>query len=344
MANTGIAMEITGRAGRYPSEIDDFIKEWYSNSPFIRAHTSGSTGRPKPVRLLKSDALESARMTCRFLNLPPGGVMALVLSPDYIAGKMMIVRSLETDSLLWAEAPSNHPLAYYELEREIDLLAVVPSQLPYLIESQNLTYVRNLIIGGSALPESYEQRLLEKDVNAYVTYGMTETCSHVALRAIGDDFYQALPSVCFDIDERGCLIIDCKHLSVGTIITNDIVELRDCHSFRWLGRFDNVVNSGGIKIFPEEMEKQLSRIGDDLIYYLCGRSSERWGEELVMVVEGRENLNDLYKTICACLPSKLRPKAIYSVKKISRTSSGKIKRIPISTLTNVVDIFEPNPR
>ncbi|MBD5349795.1 MAG: AMP-binding protein [Bacteroides sp.] len=334
-------MELICRAGESCDDVMHFVDEWKSDSPYMQAHTSGSTGTPKEIKLLKSDMITSAKMTCEFLNISGGGLMALVLSPGYIAGKMMIVRSMVTDSALWVEKPSNRPLLNYNLTDDIDLLAVVPSQLDYLLSDEVVRKVKNLLIGGSPLSAEMESRLMASGVNGYVTYGMTETCSHVSLRRLGEEFYSAMPGVRFGLDSRGCLTIECPHLSIGSVVTNDVVELRDDTHFRWLGRYDNVINSGGIKLFPEEIETRISRIVGDLSYYLCSRNSKRWGEELVMVVEGSRNLQRLYESLSANLEAIMRPKAIISVGELPRTFSGKIKRLSPESLNNLIDSYEP---
>ncbi len=335
-------MEITGSGGEIRAKVDAFVENWVSSSAYIIAHTSGSTGIPKEIRLLKSDALASARMTCDFLGLHSGSLMGLILSPDYIAGKMMIVRAMVNNATLWAEEPSNRPLDGFDTSLSMDLLAAVPSQLDHLLSVGKLACVKNLIVGGAPLSNELEIRLLDAGINGYVTYGMTETCSHVALRKFGEDFYQGLPGIDFTVDGRGCLVIECGHLSIGRLVTNDIVELRDHRSFRWIGRVDNMINSGGIKLFPEEIEMRISRIVSDQNYYLASRKSERWGEEMVMVTEDDGELPVLYDNICKVLNPMQRPKAIIRVSKLERTEvSDKIKRIDADKLSDIIEIFEP---
>lgn len=308
--------------------IDDsalFVSEWSDASPYIIARTSGSTGTPKPIRLLKSDMESSARITCDFFGITSSSLLHLPLSPSYIAGKMMIVRSIVSGAELMVEKPSNRPLAS-GVERTIDLTAVVPSQIDGLLESSSVSRINSMIIGGAAIPQSLERRLLDTPIECYATYGMTETCSHVALRRLGTDTYMALGDVGFDTDARGCLIIHTPHLSVGSVSTNDVVELVDSRCFRWKGRFDNVINSGGIKIFPEEVERALGRIITDREYYITSRSSDKWGEELVLVIEGEGDADRLVSEMASMLPRYHVPKHVVFCPCLRRTYSGKIIR------------------
>lgn len=310
--------------------VRSFIEEWNSDAPYIIAHTSGSTGKPKEIRLLKSDMLRSASATCTKFDIGRDSVMVLPLSADYIAGKMMIVRAMVAQAHLWVEVPSNRPLIRdYGL---IDLLPVVPSQLEWLLENIHLlSCVRNLIVGGGVISSALEVQLRTSGVNAYATYGMTETCSHVALRKIGVDsaVYEALPGIVFDVDERGCLIINADGFSFGSLATNDVVSLVDCTHFRWKGRWDNVINTGGIKVFPEKVEQRISSVMSLPPFYLIGRPSEKWGEEVVMYIEGDSENVDIVD-IASCLKNVLNryeiPKEIITVSKFECTASGKIKR------------------
>lgn len=306
----------------------EFLEEWRDRSrPTVRAHTSGSTGRPKPVDLLKTDMEVSARATCDFFNLRGDSRLLLPLSTDYIAGKMMVVRADITGAELIAEHPSSSPLG--NDYGPVDLMAVVPSQLPSLMANRRFGCIKNLIVGGGAIPPSVERALQHHySSHVYATYGMTETCSHVALRDVsaGMDFYEALPHVTFDINERGALVIHCAEMSFGSLTTTDAAELISPTRFRWLGRLDNAINSGGIKIHPETVEAKVSALVD-VPFYMTGRQSDRWGEELVMYTEGEIDRERFMTAARALLPGYELPKAIVAVERFQRTDSGKIKRV-----------------
>lgn len=314
-----------------------FVEEYYDERPYVVAHTSGSTGKPKEIRLLKSDMRNSARLTNSFFSLSRGSLLYLPLSPDYIAGKMMIVRALEAESSIVEECPSNKPMENYS-GGMIDLLAVVPSQMEYILDNLAIhRYIKSVIIGGGIIPPKLYSRIVSSGINAYATYGMTETCSHIALSEIsaGLSPFTALGDVTFETDERGCLIVNAPHFSNSRIITNDIVELSGPESFYWRGRYDNVVNSGGIKIFPEEVEPRLASVLDKP-FFITSRPSDKWGQELVIVMEDcsipkgsvREDRlsEDLISEMKKILPSNAVPRTVVFVNKFAITGSGKLIR------------------
>ena len=311
--------------------VEDFIGEWHDNKDYIIAHTSGSTGKPKEVRLLKSDMRCSARATNQFFNIGKNSRLMLCLSPDYIAGKMMIVRALEANAELLVESPSNHPLSDYDGSR-IDLIAVVPSQALFLANHVSLlNNVSSMIVGGGEIAPELWEKLAVLPYRIYSTYGMTETCSHVALAKISREKepYKALPGVEFAVDDRDCLIIKAPKYSFGKLVTNDIVRLLSPLLFKWIGRYDNVINTGGIKVFPEEVEQKIAHIIPTR-FYIGSRKSEKWGNEVVLFMEC-DGLSDYQKDIIMADISNIlspieRPKDIIFLEKFQETSSGKIKR------------------
>ncbi len=313
-------------------EAIDFLSEWRNPSTdFVSAHTSGSTGKPKDIKLLKSDMITSAEATCRFFGIGADSYIHCPLSVNYIAGKMMIVRADVSGATIGFEQPSNTPLSVAPAHDEIALLPVVPSQLDGLLKSKFLSSVKNVIVGGAPLSPDTESVLSEyDDINFYATYGMTETCSHVALRHIGDNdnLYISMPGVTFDTDSRDCLIINSPRYSFRRLVTNDIVELIDSNRFRWVGRADNVINTGGLKVYPEVIEKKLAGIIPDR-FYIAGKADERWGTRVVMYVEGALSDDIINELRCKCkkiLLSHEMPKEFIVVDRFKETSSGKIIR------------------
>lgn len=303
-----------------------FVDEWLNESPFIVAHTSGSTGKPKEIQLLKSDMIESATETCRFFNINNNSTLVSPLSADYIAGKMMIVRAIVSGAKLYVEQPSNQPL---KLDYgEIDLMPLVPSQIDWLLSGcKYISNIRNLIIGGGALSPTKERELINRGLNAYATYGMTETCSHIALRHISSQLYHTLPHITVATDYRDCLVINSPRFSFKSIVTNDIVELVDSTRFKWIGRFDNVINSGGIKLFPETIEQKLASV-ISCPFYIVGEPDDHWGEIVSLYIEtGYIDKEDILNKATSLLDKYSIPKKITCVQQFYRTESGKIKRI-----------------
>lgn len=307
--------------------LDDFRLEWNNSESCITAHTSGSTGAPKAVRLPKADMLVSARATNRFFGLDNCSDFVCPLAVDYIAGKMMAVRAWIVGTEPVFVRASNTP----ELSGHASLLAIVPSQVPYILQLINdkVLQVDNLLIGGANLSETSKQKIVRAGIVAYESYGMTETCSHVALRRVGDSSFRAMPGVSFDVDKRGCLTITYPEMSFGCLQTNDIVTLFSPTEFIWRGRYDNVINSGGIKIFPEELEAEIVRtINPDFSFYITSAPSEKWGNETVLVAECTKNqLQCLRKSLDAVLDHHKLPKQYYAVCALPRTANGKIRRI-----------------
>lgn len=245
----------------------------------------------------------------------------------------MIVRALEAGCRLVMESPSNHPLqADYGA---IDLLPIVPAQIPGLLESPYVSLVKNVIIGGAPVSADQEELICRTaPFSAFATYGMTETCSHVALRRFGEREFTAMPGITFDVDERGCLAVVSEGYSFGRLQTNDVVDLLSSNTFIWRGRADNVVISGGLKLFPEDIEKTVTASMQLPPFYITGRRSDKWGCELVMVVEKPDAVNSssslssdgLLTQLRNILPSVKCPKDIIFVSQIPRTSSGKLIR------------------
>ena len=307
--------------------LEDFFSEWNNDSDRVLVHTSGSTGKPKPMMVEKKRMLNSARITCDFLGLKPGDSALLCMSLDYIAGKMVVVRSIERHLHLISVSPSGHPLKDIDLKDangkdvngEITFAAMVPMQVYNTLqvpeERERLTHIRHLIIGGGAIDASLEKELqaLPGNIAIWSTYGMTETLSHIALRRINgaeaSEWYQPFDSVKIGQTEEGCLVIDAPLVCAETLVTNDIVEIEsyiynkvEKLRFRIKGRKDNVVCSGGIKIQIEEVEALL-KPHLEKPFMLAKKKDEKFGEIAVLLTED-EDLKKVEATIRRLLSGK----------------------------------------
>lgn len=307
--------------------LEDFLSEWNNGSDRVLVHTSGSTGKPKPMMVEKKRMLNSARITCDFLGLKPGDSALLCMSLDYIAGKMVVVRSIERHLHLISVSPSGHPLKDIDLKDangkdvngEISFAAMVPMQVYNTLqvpeERERLTHVRHLIIGGGAIDASLEKELqaLPGNIAIWSTYGMTETLSHIALRRINgaeaSEWYQPFDSVKISQTEEGCLVIDAPLVCAETLVTNDIVEIEsyiynkvEKLRFRIKGRKDNVICSGGIKIQIEEVEALL-KPHLEKPFMLAKKKDEKFGEIAVLLTED-EDLKKVEATIRRLLSGK----------------------------------------
>lgn len=307
--------------------LEDFFSEWNNDSDRVLVHTSGSTGKPKPMMVEKKRMLNSARITCDFLGLKPGDSALLCMSLDYIAGKMVVVRSIERHLHLISVSPSGHPLKNIDLKDvngkdvngEITFAAMVPMQVYNTLqvpeERERLTHIRHLIIGGGAIDASLEKELqaLPGNIAIWSTYGMTETLSHIALRRINgaeaSEWYQPFDSVKISQTEEGCLVIDAPLVCAETLVTNDIVEIESYIynkvkklRFRIKGRKDNVICSGGIKIQIEEVEALL-KPHLEKPFMLAKKKDEKFGEIAVLLTED-EDLKKVEATIRRLLSGK----------------------------------------
>jgi O-succinylbenzoic acid--CoA ligase len=241
------------------------------------------------------------------------------MSTAYIAGKMMLVRSIILGFEMDFVTPSSNPLK--DNQRNYDFVAMVPMQVQNSISE--LHKVKKLIVGGAKISETLLNQLLEVPTQIYETYGMTETITHIAVKKIGEKSFSVLPNVTIAIDERGCLVIVAPRIPDTKIVTNDVVELLSETQFLLLGRIDNVINSGGVKLFPEQIEAKIS----DKIkqrFFVIGIPDEKLGEQVLIVIEGKPVVFD--DSVFKNLELYERPKTIRFVPKFIETESGKVKR------------------
>lgn len=322
----------------FEEKVISFLKEWQSDSATVSVQTSGSTGIPKIFEIEKSRMLNSANMTCDFLNLKAGDSALLCLPVEYISGKMMIVRSLERALKLHIASPSAKPLT--ALDHEISFCAMSPLQVENSLDKIHL--IRNLIIGGAQVSENLKTKIhtqLSSGIHhptprIYETFGMSETLSHIALKQIypdAADFFTVFDGIGIAVDERGCLKISAPALHPETLRTNDLVELKGNHQFRFLGRIDNVINSGGLKIRPEELERFLNTQLPNAVAFL-GLEDEKLGQKLVLAVESEQSeklkilLGKALKEIENTFSKNHLPKEIHYISKFPRIPNGKINR------------------
>ncbi len=320
----------------FQKKILDFLQEWFSEKSTVSVQTSGSTGTPKVFEVEKEKMKYSAEMTCNFLDLKNGNTALLCLPIEYISGKMMVVRSLEKKLKLHIVEPSLHPLQ--NLETEIDFCAMTPLQVEHSLDKIHL--IKKIIIGGAAVSASLKNKIHEKllqpttdndkpKTKVYETYGMSETLSHIALKEIfpsNEDFFTAFVGIEISKDDRGCLVINAPSLNSDILKTNDLVEIKNENEFRFLGRIDNVINSGGAKIFPEQLEAMVKKVIPNEVVFL-GIPDEVLGQKLLLVIEGEENpaLNEKLSTI-QYQQKFHKPKEIVFVSEIPRTPNGKVNR------------------
>lgn len=304
----------------FEKPIGDFILDWFDDRSYIDLQTSGSTGAPKTIRTSKQAMVESAIATGDFFDLRPGNRALQCLPVKYIAGKLMFIRAFIIGLDMDFVEPSSHPMEK-KSDIKYDFIAMVPLQAKNsLIELQN---VKKVIIGGSMISKSLEAELLKLPTQIYETYGMTETITHISAKKLGEKAFTVLPNITISLDYRNCLVIHAPRISDDLIVTNDIVNLVGENQFEFIGRYDNMVNSGGIKLLPEQIEEKLSgKISGR--FFVTGKKDEELGEKLILVIEGDKQLID--DSVFQSLDKYQKPKEIIFVPKFLQTESGKILR------------------
>ncbi len=285
---------------------------------------------PKRISLTKEMMRRSAQRTISYFGINTGSRLYSCISPQFIGGKMMLIRALVARCEFEYEQPSNRP-QIGDGSRHCDLVSVVPSQMHHILQSpQILVRVKNFLVGGSAIPPQLRKAIAEAGIAAYESYGMTETASHIALRRVGmdDEPFSVLPGISLSIDERGCLVIDMG--TDGAVVTNDIVEFADetrC-KFQILGRVDDVIVTGGMKVHPAQVEKLLFPLFPNVEICITSRPDTLWGSRVVLLIE-TESIADtsvLMQQVRELLPPHCVPKEILPVKSLPRTASGKVIR------------------
>ncbi|MCC7520102.1 MAG: AMP-binding protein [Flavobacteriaceae bacterium] len=307
-----------------------FIQELFDSSDRIIAHTSGSTGKPKKIKIPKKALLKSAEATGKYFDLPAGTKALHCISSQFIAGKMMWVRALHLGWQLTLIQPNSDPMQ--DIGGNFDFAAMVPLQAQNSFSE--LHRIGKVIIGGAALEASWEKKLASLSNAIYQTYGMTETITHIAVKKLGQPAYHCLPQIQIEQDQRGCLVIHVPYLHDAKIITNDLVSITSPHTFIWLGRYDHVINSGGIKLIPEDLETKLQAFLP-YPFFLAGIPNEQWGQKLVLLLES-EPIEEDFKVLFqkAGLTTFETPKEVYFVSKFIYTSNNKINRIDTINIIN----------
>ncbi|MBQ0736530.1 AMP-binding protein [Aquimarina celericrescens] len=318
----------------YEQEVGHFLLDWLNEKDHIIVKTSGSTGKPKKIKVYKEYMINSAKATGKFFNAEEETTALLCLPANYIAGKMMLVRALVLGWKIDLVPPKTNPLD--NLFKQYDFCAMVPLQLDNSLNRLHL--IKKLIVGGGPVSENLKQLVQGVKTKIFETYGMTETVSHIAARRINPKkkdkkdatFFKALPNITLGVDNRSCLVIKAPQLNDEIIITNDVVELKTYKKFRWKGRYDNVINSGGVKLYPEEIETKLQLLISHR-FFITSIPDDLLGDKLVLIIERdynhvfklalREGLNSLQ-----ILTKYEIPKEIFFLPQFIETENGKVQR------------------
>ena len=274
------AHELSDANQWYLNELGRFLLDWFSDQPDILLQTSGSTGEPKQILASKTMLLASAMTTVKAFNLQPTEQALLCLPVRYIAGKMMLIRALLAG--LWIDVIE--PTTMLKVFKTYDFTAMTPHQLRNSLD--HTEQFKQIIVGGAPVDDSLRSALKGHTSMIYSSYGMTETYSHVALQNLsaGETYYTAVDHVRFSM-HGDALVIHAPHIGIEKLITRDCVDLKSSTQFLWKGRSDNVINSGGIKLHPEQIEKALSAI-ISVPFFVFGKPDKRLGQSLSIVFEG----------------------------------------------------------
>jgi len=311
-----------------------FLQAWWTDSPTLEVQSSGSTGTPKLFHVEKKKMMQSAIMTCSSLHLHKGDNALLCLPLKYIAGKMMVVRALVAGLNLYPVPPDGHPLANIPCELQFDFAAMIPLQvynsLQINAEKEKLITIKQCIIGGATINPSLEKSVAELPNTWYSTYGMTETLSHIALRRLNGPKaslrYYPFPEVMLSLTEENTLVIDAQNITNETLITKDIALIHPDGGFEILGRTDNVIISGGIKLQIEELERKLSEVLSDP-FAITSIPDEKFGEKVVVLIQTQHiTIEDFIKKTAHCLHPYEEPKQLICVTEIPMTANGKPDR------------------
>lgn len=325
----------------YEAKVLDFIRQWLNGTQEFTLTTSGSTGPPAPIVLRRRQLEASAHRTADFFDLGPSDRALVCLNCEYIGGLMMLVRGLERNLHLTIVEPHADPFAYVAEDAEFDFSAFVPLQLKMVLaagHADRLNRMKFLLVGGAPTDASLTQELQPLTTAVWLTYGMTETCSHVALRRLNGpqatSTFRVLTGIAAGQDERGCLTLRGDVTDDQLIVTNDVVNLLAAHTFAWLGRADFIINSGGVKVPAEKVELvldvALAEIGQSRRCFVAGQPHERLGQAVTAFIEGEALSAEQEKQLKVLLAERLsryeQPKQLLYVPEFQTTATGKLNR------------------
>jgi O-succinylbenzoic acid--CoA ligase len=289
------------------SQIQDIINSWNAGQQEFAITTSGSTGQPKPFLLQRPQLIWSAQQTLKHFIEHPGKQL-ICLPVNKVGGFMQIIRSLVWQQPFYYNPPSANPLLNPKLPSDCTIASFTPHQLYHILqhpESQlKLHQFQSVLIGGGELSPEMEKQLIQQYPKTQFvhTFGMTETYSHFAGRFLGDDWYQLTDNIEISVNQNQCLVLRSPITQNQWLTTNDVVEIQniDFHKnsnnsnelpkysqrFKWIGRSDFTINSGGIKIQIETVENQIiETLNWSRTDFFCwGFPHESLGQELTLIV------------------------------------------------------------
>lgn len=315
--------EVEGK-NSFEAEVISYCRQLFDHSATTSIQSSGSTGTPKNLKFRKSALIQSAAATNKFFGLDTESEALLALPLAYVAAKLMVVRAIIGKYNLVTAPPSSNPLK--NVTKPISFVPMTPHQVNSVLSEtpESFEKVETVLLGGGEISEELQTQLQKLSTTFNAGFGMAETLTHFALSKIEGEnelTYSVLSDVSIYRDERGCLVVNREGITEGNLVTNDLIELTE-NGFKWLGRIDNLINSGGVKVIPEVVEKQLKRQVHSS-FFVAGIPDLVLGQKVALFIEGEETI-DLKKKAFS-LPYH-RPKQIIFLPSFLYTESGKIKR------------------
>jgi O-succinylbenzoic acid--CoA ligase len=311
-------------------EIHKLLSFWKSKENKISVYTSGSTGSPKKINIYKNQMVASAKNTLGYFEIKDNSTFLSCLPLKYIGGKMILIRAILSKSKIVLCKPTVNPIN--ELDTEIDFIALTPLQLNSLLEKKNIfKKIKLAIVGGGLVSKNVISKIQNLTTNCFQTYGMTETISHIALRNLkncnGKTPYKCINDVEVGTNNKNQLIINSKELEIKNLVTNDKVKILSTKEFLFLNRTDNIINSGGLKINPEEVENKILKSLGDNNFFVDKIKNDKFGEEIILIALKKIKIDLLIQSIKLLKDKKIHPKKIYIVDKFIFNDNQKIDKL-----------------
>ena len=296
----------------------DMIRDWMNGEPLFTFHTSGSTGVPKPIIIPREKIAFSVRATMNFLDPERRFRSSLLcINPHFIGGAMVVFRALVHEMDLTIISPSAD-LDSRLKDTNYDLVSMVPLQAQKLSVG-TLNNFHAIIIGGGQMP-AIEGKTTAK---VYSSFGMTETVSHFAFKELNKPYFRVLDGTEIAVNKSGNLKVKNFITDDKWLETNDMISLISSNEFLWIGRSDFVINTGGIKVNPESVEKKLSDQFEGVGFFISSLPDKVLENSVVLMVEGQDLS---FEPDFSMLEKHHRPKGIVFLDRFERTASEKIDR------------------
>ena len=309
-------------------EIYSFLIFWKSKKSYITVQTSGSTGKPKNIKIRRNAIINSAKATLDYFNIKENSRFHICLPVKYIGGKMMLVRAILNKAEIILTKPEKNVAK--DLNDPIDFSAMTSIQVENSLKEKGFKNIKKLIIGGGPVNDTLIQKIQQLPTKCYQTFGMTETVSHIAIRELNklnkDNPYKCLNHVEISTNIDGNLIIKSPYLCIESLTTNDIVQITGNKEFKYIGRSDNLINTGGIKVLPEEIERQLNESLQSVVFFVDKIPDNRSGEKIIVITNKKENTSTIKKACKRITPKHIRPQLIFFIEEFIFTENNKLKR------------------